>query len=199
MAVNAQKVYVGTPDQLTTGAVLHAPVGTDLPTLTDLTPSAVTIDPAFKDGGYVSSDGLTLTPDMSTSDINDWSGALVRRVLETFNGEVSFSLIQTDDVTFKMAFGDDYVTVEEATASDGTKLMAKLGAHLPDPEAWIFKMKDGAARILIALPNAQVTAMDEITFNATDPIGWNLTLSCYPDSSGVSIYILTDDGQIATA
>lgn len=199
MAVNAQKVYVGTPDQLTTGAVLHAPVGTPMPDLDDITPSAVTIDPAFKDGGYVSSDGLTLTPDMSTSDINDWSGALVRRVLETFNGEVSFSLIQTDDVTFKMAFGDDYVTVEEATASDGTKLMAKLGAHLPDPEAWIFKMKDGSARILIALPNAQVTAMDEITFNATDPIGWNLTLSCYPDSSGVSIYILTDDGQIATA
>ena len=80
MPVNTKQVYVGTPDQLTTGAVLHAPVGTKLPTLTDFNPSQVTINEAFKDGGYVSSDGVTLTPDMSTSDINDWSGALIRRV-----------------------------------------------------------------------------------------------------------------------
>lgn len=199
MPVNTRQVYVGTPDQLTTGAVLHAPVGTELPTLTDITPSAVTIDPAFKDGGYVSSDGVTLTPDMSTSDINDWSGALVRRVLETFNGEVSFTMIQSDGETFKMALGEDYVEVSAANSTHGNQVMAKFGAHLPDPEAWVFKMKDGAARILICLPNAQVTTMDEVTFNATDPIGWALTLSCYPDENGVSIYILTDDGQVATA
>lgn len=199
MPVNTRQVYVGTPDQLTTGAVLHAPVGTPLPDLDDVTPSEVTVNEAFKDGGYVSSDGVTLTPDMSTSDINDWSGALVRRVLEAFNGEVSFTMIQSDGETFKMALGEDYVTVQAANSTHGNQVMAKFGAHLPDPEAWVFKMKDGAARILICLPNAQVTAMDEVTFNATDPIGWALTLSCYPDASGVSIYILTDDGQVAKA
>lgn len=199
MPVNTRQVYVGTPDQLTTGAVLHAPVGTPLPDLDDVTPSEVTVNKAFKDGGYVSSDGVTLTPDMSTSDINDWSGALIRRVLEAFNGEVSFTMIQSDGETFKMALGEDYVTAQAAGSTHGNQVMAKFGAHLPDPEAWVFKMKDGAARILICLPNAQVTAMDEVTFNATDPIGWALTLSCYPDESGVSIYILTDDGQVAAA
>ena len=199
MPVNTRQVYVGTPDQLTTGAVLHAPVGTALPDLSDIMPSEVTIDEAFKDGGYVSSDGVTLTPDMSTSDINDWSGALVRRVLEAFNGEVSFTMIQSDAETFKMALGEDYVTAQAADTTHGNQVMAKFGAHLPDPEAWIFKMKDGAARILICLPNAQITTMDEVTFNATNPIGWALTLSCYPDASGVSIYILTDDGQVAEA
>ena len=199
MSVNTRQVYVGTPDQLTTGAVLHAPVGTELPTLTDLTPSKVTIDEAFKDGGYVSSDGVTLTPDMSTSDINDWSGALIRRVLEAFNGEVAFTMIQSDAETFKMALGTEYVTAQDADTTHGNQVMAKFGAHLPDPEAWIFKMKDGAARILICLPNAQVTTMDEVTFNATDPIGWAMTLSCYPDSTGTSIYVLTDDGQVASA
>lgn len=199
MPVNTKQVYVGTPDQLTTGAVLHAPVGTELPTLTDLTPSDVTINEAFKDGGYVSSDGVTLTPDMSTSDINDWSGALIRRVLEAFNGEISFTMIQSDAETFKMALGEEYVESQAADSTHGNQVMAKFGAHLPDPEAWVFKMKDGAARILICLPNAQVTTMDEVTFNSTDPIGWAMTLSCYPDSTGTSIYILTDDGQVATA
>lgn len=199
MPVNTKQVYVGTPDQLTTGAVLHAPVGTDMPTLDDVTPASVQLDEAFKDAGYVSSDGVTLTPDMSTSDINDWSGALVRRVLETFNGEVSFTMIQSDAETFKMALGEEYVTANSADETHGNQVMAKFGAHLPNPEAWVFKMKDGSARILIALPNAQVTSMDEVNFNATDPIGWALTLSCYPDSTGTSIYILTDDGQVATA
>ena len=199
MAVNNRQVYVGTPDQLTTGAVMHAPVGTQLPDLDDITPSEVTINEAFEDGGYVSSDGVTLTPDMSTSDINDWSGALIRRVLESFNGEVAFTMIQSDATTFKMALGEEHVEVSAATADHGNQVMAKFGAHLPDPEAWIFKMKDGAARILICLPNAQVTALEEVTFNATDPIGWAMTLSCYPDDAGVSIYVLTDDGQVAKA
>ena len=199
MAVNNRQVYVGTPDQLVTGAVLHAPVGTELPDLTDITSTGVTINEAFKDGGYVSSDGVTLTPDMSTSDINDWSGALIRRVLEAFNGEVAFTMIQTDATTFEMALGKDYVESDEADATHGNQVKAMFGAHLPDPEAWIFKMKDGAARILICLPNAQVTSMDEVTFNSTDPIGWAMTLSCYPDDAGVSIYVLTDDGQVATA
>ena len=60
-------------------------------------------------------------------------------------------------------------------------------------------MKDGGARMLVLVPNGQVTTLDEITFNSTDPIGWAITLSCYPDKDGHSIYILTDDGQLATA
>lgn len=199
MAVDAKKVLVGTPDQLTTGAILCAPLGTDIPTLEDLTPSGVTLDPAFKDAGYANEDGVTLTPDMSTSAIKEWGGAVVRNVLEEFNGNIAFTLIQTDEMAFKMAFGDEYVTAQAADLTHGSQLMAKLGAHLPEAKSWVFKMKDGAARMLVVVPNGQVTTLDEITFNATDPIGWAITLSCYPDESGTSIYILTDDGQIAKA
>lgn len=41
--------------------------------------------------------------------------------------------------------------------------------------------------------------MEEVTFNATDPVGWGLTLSTYPDESGNNIYVLTDDGVVSTA
>lgn len=199
MAVDAKKVLVGTPDQLTTGAILCAPLGTDIPTLEDLTPAGVTLDPAFEDAGYANEDGLTVTPDMSTSAIKEWGGAVVRNVLEEFNGNISFTLIQTDEMAFKMAFGDEYVTAQAADSTHGSQLMAKLGAHLPEAKSWVFKMKDGAARMLIVVPNGQVTTLDEITLNATDPVGWAITLSCYPDESGTSIYILTDDGQVAAA
>jgi hypothetical protein len=55
-------------------------------------------------------------------------------------------------------------------------------------------MKDGNARIVIVVPNGQVTEVGEVTFAANEPVGWNVTLSTYPDESGNSIYVMTDDG-----
>lgn len=198
MAVDATKVLVGTPDQLTTGAIMCAPVGTKTPDLSNVMPSAVTIDQAFKDAGYANSDGLTVTTDYSTNDITEWGGGLVRRVLESSTVEISWTMIQLDEQSFKMAFGDDYVDAVKATASNGNQLKAAIGAHLPERKAWVFKMKDGAARILVVVPCGQVTALDDITFNATDPIGLAVTLSCYNDENGNAMYILTDDGQVST-
>lgn len=199
MPVDAKKVLIGTPDQLTTGAIMQAPIGTPMPDLSDITPSKVTIDEDFVDAGYANEDGLTLTPDISTSDIPSWGGAIVRRVLEQFDGTIQFVLIQTDETGLKMAFGDDFVDAVAADTTHGNQLKAALGAHLPDPKSWIFKMKDGSARMLILVPNGQVTSLGEVTFNNTDPVGWDVTVSCYPDDEGNSIYILTDDGQIASA
>lgn len=197
MPVDASKVLVGTPDQLTTGAIMCAPVGTKMPELENVTPAAVELETAFKDAGYANSDGLTITTDNSTNDITDWSGGLVRRVLESSTVEVSWTMIQIDEQSFKMAFGDDYVTAVAATAAHGNQLKAAIGAHLPGRKAWVFKMKDGAARVLALVPCGQVTALDDITFNATDPIGLAVTLSCYNDEHGNALYILTDDGQVS--
>lgn len=190
--VNAQHVLVGTPDQLATGAILSAVLGTPLPATID-----DELNTAFGDSGYVSSDGLALTPDISTSDINDWSGALVRRVLETFNGTIGWSYIETDERSLKNAFGDENVTVTPATAAHGTQIKVAVGGRLPKRKSWVFRMKDGDARIEILAPDAQVTSLDEIDFTATDPVSWPITLSCYPDAAGNCLYIMTDDGVVA--
>lgn len=193
MAVDASKVIVGTPDQKTTGAIMSAPLGTPLPSNI-----ADELDTKFTtgDSGYVSSDGLTLTPDISTSDINDWSGALVRRVLESFAGSLAWKYIQTSEAELKNAFGSAAVTVT-AAANDqhGTQIKVSIRAQLPERKSWIFAMKDGDARIMIVAPDAQVTSMDDIAFTATDPISWPITLSCYPDADGNSLYLLLDDGR----
>ena len=62
---NTKDVRIGAPDQKTTGAIKHAPLGTTLPVLTDITTAAVTLNSAFVGDEYVSEDGLTLTPSMS--------------------------------------------------------------------------------------------------------------------------------------
>lgn len=193
---NVKDVRIGAPDQGTTGAILHAPIGTTLPTLSSITKAAVTLDQAFTGNEYVSEDGLTLTPSMSTTEIKDWSGATVRKVLESFDGTLSWTMISTNKNAMEVAFGSRSVTSNAATSTHGTQVQATLGAHLPDAQSWVFLMKDGDARIVIVVPNGQVTEVGEVTFASNAAVGWQVTLSCYPDTSGECVYIMTDDGVV---
>ena len=191
---NTSDVRVGAPDQATTGAILHAPVGTALPTMASISKTGVTVNGAFTGNEYVSEDGVTLSPSRSTTDIKDWSGATVRKLLESFDGTLSWTMISTDRAALEVAFGSSHITYSTANASHGNQTQAALGAFMPDEYAWVFLMKDGNARIVIAVPDGQVTEVGDVTFASNAAVGWPVTLSCYPDSSGNSIYIITDDG-----
>lgn len=191
MTVDATNVRIGTPDQKTTGAIMDAVIGSTLPTDAISTP-----DKAFTPSGYCSEDGLTLTKDVSTNDIKDWSGSIVRKVLESFDGTITWTEIEMTYESMCHAFGTDNVTKTAATAEHGEQLTLKIGANLPAARSWVFNMKDGDSRIRIVVPNGQVTSVDEITFNSTDAVSLPITLSCYPDANGDSIIIYTDDGKV---
>ena len=169
MAVDASKVLVGALDQATTGAVLDAPVGTPIPT--DLNSA---LNAAFKDSGYISSDGIALSTDYSTKDITEANGANVRQLLEKFDGTVKFTELEMSERAATRAFGKDAVTVTAATSTRGTQMKIAIGARLPEVREWVFKLKDGAAEA-VTLP---------------------VELKCQPDAQGNSIYILTDDGVV---
>lgn len=192
-------VRVGAPDQKVTGAIKRAPLGTAIPTLADITKAAVNVNQAFTGDEYVSEEGLTLAPNISTADIKDWSGATIRKLLDAFDGTLSWTMISTNKNALGIAFGDSNVTFVTASTSHGNQTMAALGAYLPEEQAWVFLMKDGDARIVIAVPDGQITTVGEVTFRSNTAVAWPVTLSCYPDSSGNSIYIMTDDGQVITA
>ena len=194
MSLDTKKIFLGTPDQQATGAIMSAPVGTDMPDT-----CADTLDSAFAASGYVSEDGLTVSPEYSTNDIKDWSGSTVRTVLEGFDGTVEFGLIQVDYEGAKQVFGDSYVTRTAATQTTGEYLKIAIGNHLPDPKAWVFNMKDGDRRLRVLVPNGQVTSVEELEFTSSDPVTLGVTISCYDDGTGNAIYVLTDDGQKVSA
>lgn len=193
---NVNDVRIGAPEQKTTGAIKYAPVGTTLPELTDISTSGVNLNQAFTGNEYVSEDGLTLSPSVSTTDIKDWSGAVVRKVLETFDGTLSWTMISTNKSALGVAFGAEHIESNNAAQTHGNQVKAALGAHLPEEQSFVFLMKDGNARIVIVVPRGQVTEVGEVNFASNAPVGWNVTLSCYPDDDGASIYILTDDGVV---
>ena len=192
-------VRIGEPDQKVTGAIKHAPIGTSLPSLSSITKAAVTIDEAFTGDEYVSEDGLTLAPSVSTTDIKDWSGATVRKVLESFDGTLNWTMISTNEGAMGVAFGAEHVTASAATATHGAQTRTELGAHLPERQSWVFLMKDGDARIVIVVPDGQVTEVGEVTFASNSAVGWAVTLSTYPDENGENIYIMTDDGVVTAS
>lgn len=190
-------VRVGAPEQKTTGAIKHAPVGTTLPTLESIKNSGVTLNEAFTGDEYVSDAGLTLSPSMSTTNIKDWSGNVVRKLLEEFDGTLSWTMISTNAGSLGVAFGSENIKTVAATAEHGNQVSAALGAHLPEEQSWVFLMKDGNARVVIVVPVGQVTELGEVNFASNVGVGWNVTLSCYPDDNGNSIYIMTDDGVVS--
>lgn len=189
MAVNSANVFVGAPDQSVTGAILSAPVGTALPTsITSV------LDEDFVDSGYVDEDGITLTPDRSTTSIKDWSLAEVRRVLDEFTAEIAWNHLELSEEALKNYFGEDNVTVTAATVSTGTRIKSILNAADLPEKSWAFKVKDGDRKVLIVIPRGQVSAQGEIKFVTNDAVKLPVTLACLPDATGNSAYIYTDDG-----
>lgn len=192
MAVDSKKILIGVPDQATTGAVAHADTGTTLPTT-----AVATLGTGWTDSGYVSENGVAVTPTYSTVDIKDWSRSTVRTLLDEFTGEVTFAFIQTDYDSLVAIFGEDYVVKADATTTHGEQITVKIGARMAPAKAWCFSMKDGDARVRIVLPNAQPTLNGDLTFVANKPITWSVSLKCSADANGDSIIVMTDDGVVS--
>lgn len=189
MPVESKNVFTGAPDQLTTGAILRAPLGTALPTDIE-----TALDAAFKDSGYIGTDGLKLTPSTTTESIKDWNGSTIRDVLAEFAATMAWTYLELSTEALKAYFGDTNVTTTAATVSSGTQQAVKLNAVDLPTCAWAFKIKDGVRKILIVVPQGKVTERGEITFTKTSAVALPVVMSTYPDASGNNVYIYTDDG-----
>lgn len=192
MAVKAGNVFSGGPDQLVTGAILSAPMATATPADT-----AIYLDAApsgFTDSGYVSEDGLSLSLSKSFATVKEWGGSIVKRILEEFDGTMKWAHLEVNEQSLKNTFGDANVTVTAATPSAGTRIKVAIGADTMPHKKWLFRMKDGAAKVRVFVPDGQVTETEDIEFVSNDAIKLGVTLGCSPDSTGKSIYIYTDDG-----
>jgi hypothetical protein len=193
MAVNANNVFVGSPDQATTGAILSGDVVTTPPT--DIDTVSYT---GLTDSGYVSEDGVTITPSDSTESIKDWSGSEIRRILTEFTGEIAWTHLELSAGAARNYFGDDNMVVTPATGSAGTHMLMSLGKNELATKTWVFKIKDGDRRVVVFVPRGQVVERGEIPLTNSAPITLPVTLATYPDSAGQNIYILTDDGVFST-
>ncbi len=184
------KILVGAPRQTSvSGAISRAPLGTELPTS-----ASAALAEAFKSGGYVDESGVSLSTTTSTKDIKDWSGALVRKVLESFAGQLTFTYLEfADEESLRQQYGDDYVTVDAAKKD----IKVAIGNHLGDVQSWAIDVKDGDNAVRLLVPRGQVTANGDISFVSNDAVKSQTTLTCYDDGTGNSLYIMVN-GEVVS-
>lgn len=189
MPTNPSDILVAGPDQLVTGAILSAELGTPLPT------GPADKFASYTDSGFVSKDGLIMKINKSTEEIRDWSYQTQRTIVKEFSGKLSWSFLSTDKFTLESVFGK--TNVEEITASGtvGASLKVSVSNHELPMRVWAFKMKDGPRRVLVVVPKGQITKLDDVTFKNGQAATWPVELTAYPDERGNSIYLHYENGK----
>lgn len=170
----ASNVTAGKPK--VTGAIFRAPVGSTLPT-----DAKTELDTAFKCLGYVSEDGVTNGNSPESEQTKAWGGDVVLSTQTEKPDTFQFKLIEAKNVdVLKMIYGDSHVTGDLDTG-----IKVDVTAEDPGPAAYVIDMilKDGDLKRLV-IPSASISEMDDIVYNDSEPVGYDVTLTATADDTG---------------
>lgn len=172
---------------LATGMFYHAPAGTALPSY-----PGETLSGSWEEVGDVTQDGITLALNKTTELLKNWAN-VVKRVLLTDHSEtIQAPIMDTTEEALKTVIGADNVTAVSANGSHGNLVKVNLSASsLPEPEAFLFLMKDDDDLIAIGCKYGQITAVDNVAFQPGAAITWTPTITAMEDG----FQLITDDGQ----
>jgi hypothetical protein len=161
------------------GSIFCADVGATLPT--DATSD---LSDDYKALGYISEDGVAngLSGDGDT--IKAWGGDIV---LKTSSSETYvFTMIESlNEEVLKTVYGDDNVVGDEDGALD---ISHKPGEELPSKVIVIEILMTGRRAKRIVIPDAEVTAVGEVTYKDSAAIGYPTTLTAHPDDYGATAH-----------
>lgn len=169
---------VSTAKPKTGGAFYRAPIGTTLPT-----DATTALDAAFKPLGYISEDGMTNSNTADVSEITAWGGDVVANGQTTKPDTFAATFIEQSVELLKAVYGDDNVT---GTFDAGVTVKATSAEA--KKYAWVVEMvmTEGIKRIVI--PEGKITEVGDIVYSDSDVVGYETTISAYPDASGVTHY-----------
>jgi hypothetical protein len=187
MAANTDNVRAGI-----TGNVRVAPLGTTAPTT--LAPFAA----GWSDLGYVSDNGVVQSNNADTVEIPSWQqGTIVRRYISGSSTTWAFTCLETKFETVSLYYPGSTFT----TAAGITTVTVRNPTN--DPRAFAIDVIDGevapgSPRILRWLiAKGELTDRGDVTFSNGDPVGWDMTITAYPDAGGTTMLLLTNDPAMA--
>lgn len=169
-------VTAGKPN--VSGAIYYAALGTTLP---DDTSDSLS---SFTELGYASEDGVTNTNSPETEVLRAWGGDVVLTVQNSKDDTFKIKLIEAlNEDVLKAVYGSANV----ATTTEGFKVEAT--AAEAQANSWVIDMimRDNAAKRIV-IPNAKITEVGDIVYADNEAVGYEITLTCMPDSDGVNHY-----------
>ncbi len=176
--MNSQNVTAGKP--AISGAIYRAPLGSTLPTTAD-----GELDEAFKQLGYVSDSGLVNSNTPETSDVKAWGGDIVLSTQSQKKDTFKFQLIEALNVeVLKTIYGDDNVS---GTLDTGITVKANATEAQESVYAVDMIMKGGVLKRIV-IPSAKLTSLGDVSYTDSAQVGYDVTITAYPDSNGQTHY-----------
>lgn len=164
------------------GYLLSAPVGTTLPT-----DASTALDAAFKNLGYVSDDGITISRETESDDFKDLNGDTVLTVITSIKDTFNFNLIETRTDALKEIYGQSNVT---ETTSTGTKKITinQKGEELPQRVYVMEFVLSGGKKMRKVVPLGKITELGDQSYKSGEAIKYEATVTAAPDSDGNTMY-----------
>lgn len=167
-----------------TGELYSAPTTTAAPTT-----SVSSLNAAFIGLGYVSEDGVTESYEDTVEDITAWQGArIVRSTTTESKATLACTLIETKGETLELFHKGSSVAVVSAG-----QWKIDVVSAASDPRSFVLDVLDGTKHLRIYVPNGEVTERGEIVYANGEPIGYEITITCYADANGIVLTKFSDD------
>lgn len=178
----ANVAYVSAAKPKLGGAISYAPTTTTLPT-----DATTALDAAFVNVGYISEDGVTQGITRDSEEIKAWGGDTVMTSQTDFAETFNFTLYEILNVDVRKAmFGAD--NVSGALSTGITTLINST--ELP-AQAWVFDIVYNGAISRIVVPYGKVSEVGEVVYADGEPVGYEMTITALPDTSGNCSYEYT--------
>ena len=178
MANTVTNVSAGAP--AVGGAISVAAAGTTPPTS-----ASAALASTFASLGYVSEDGVVNSNSPSTTDIKAWGGDTVLTTDDGKSDTFQFTLIEALNAdVLKLVYGDSNVSGALAT---GITIQAN---NKPQPEHVLvidMLLRDLSMKRVV-IPKGYVTSVGDIVYRDNAAVGYQTTITAYPDASGNTHY-----------
>lgn len=175
---NVSNVTAGKPK--TGGAMSVAPIGTALPT-----DATTALAAAFVGLGYISDEGLTSSTSREVENIKSWGGDIVLSLQTEFEDTFGCTLLETmNPDVLKVVFGDANVSGALAT---GIAVTANSN-ELEERSFVVDMIMRNNALKRVVIPRGKVTEIEEVNYVDNDVVGYGITITAYPDSTGNTHY-----------
>lgn len=173
---DVNNVSVGKPK--VGGAVYTAPLGTTLPT-----DATTDLSSAYEGLGYISDAGVTNSNSPSSTSFKAWGGDVVLDAQTEKPDTFKMVFIETTNVNvLKLVYGEENVSGDLANG-----IHIKANSEEQEARVLVIDMilRNGTLKRIV-IPNCKVTTVADITYSDSALVGYDTTLSAYPDSTGTT-------------
>jgi hypothetical protein len=166
-----------------TGLLWMAVTGSTAPTDTGTALAA-----AWKNMGGITEDGATIKQNVSNKKIKIYGSTATQRTLITdreYTVQVAFAETnaRSQEVFFQQA-------LNSITPGVGTGAFSlTVGSQSRQLYAAVIDVVDGSNRLRYYMPSVEATDFGDLKIANSDEIGYQVTLTAYPNTSGVAIQI----------